>query len=43
MRVQKKDIYFVKLRSMKSTIEKTFETQKKEHIAINLGEKVSIH
>ncbi len=38
MTVQKKDIYFVKLRSIKSTIEKTSDTQKKEHIAIHLGE-----
>lgn len=38
MTVSKKDIFFVKLKSIKSTIEKASDAQKKEHIAIHLGE-----
>ena len=38
MPIQKKDIFTVKLKSIKNTIEKASDTQKKEHIAIHLGE-----
>ena len=38
MSVPKKEIFIVKLRSIKSTVEKASDTQKKEHIAIHLGE-----
>lgn len=38
MSVSRKDIFFVKLKSIKSTIEKASDSQKKEHIAIHLGD-----
>lgn len=38
MSISKKDIFFVKLNSIKNTIEKTSDVQKKEHIAIHLGD-----
>lgn len=38
MPVSKKDIFFVKLKSIKGTIEKASDAQKKEHIAVHLGD-----
>ncbi|MBU1101955.1 MAG: hypothetical protein KKA84_16280 [Bacteroidetes bacterium] len=38
MSIDKKDIFIVKLKSIKSTIEKASDTQKKENIAMHLGE-----
>jgi hypothetical protein len=38
MAVSKKDVFLAKLSSIKNIIEKASDVQKKEHIAIHLGE-----
>ena len=37
MPLLKKDVFFAKLKSIKNTIEKASDVQKKEHIAVYLG------
>jgi len=38
MTISKKDLFFTQLNSIKSTIEKSSDSQKKEHIALYIGD-----